>query len=373
MFGEALDLKIPFKYSFIIAFFSLANILAIIFLMPQFTASFNSDSESYIQTARYFLGTGQAAPQRLLKPLMPFFIAIGSYLFGLKSSFLFLNSLFYFFIGFLIFKIVKLLFQDNRQALIASILFLSAYPMLEYGITYMTDVAGWFFAALSVYLTLVFLKKPAYKWVALNALVSLAGFLTKEYIMLGILFFFICIFFIYKDSFVNKIKYFLVYCLLFLVPFFAWQAFVYFKFHYSYYDWYLFGLNAAKASDLKSQAIRVIGKSLFAVFLLGWPLVFVGLAKIKRMASESRSIIIALTLPSLSFFLWGGVSSRLYYIIGILLSILASWGIINIGYFARKKYAYILLLVVILAGNYFWFIYDDGLRPLIKALMKITY
>ena len=366
---NVLNSKIPRSYFIGLAIFAVLNVFVINVFLLKFTAPFSSDSEGYAMTAQYFRGEAAPAAQRLLKPLMPFFIAISSYVFGLKPSFLFLNSIFYFLIGFVIFKIVKLLFDDDKQALTASILFLASYPMLEYGITYMTDLAGWFFCALSIYLTLIFLKEPRHKWIILNGLVSLAGFLTKEYIAVGILFFFICLFFIFKGDFGQKIKYLAVYGLAFAPVFLAWQAFVYFKFHFSYYNWFALG----RAQLYKEQLVRVLAKSLGATFLLAWPLVFIGVLKIRKMAGENRKILFALLLPSLLPLLWIGASSRLFYVIAFLLCILASFGMVNLGSWTRKNYAYVLVLAIILAGNYFWLIYDNGLRLLVNKIFRITY
>ncbi|MFH0852573.1 MAG: glycosyltransferase family 39 protein [bacterium] len=366
---NVLDSKIPRSYFVGLAIFALLNIFIINVFLLKFTAPFSSDSEGYAMTAQYFRGEAAPVAQRLLKPLMPFFIAISSYVFGLKASFLFLNSIFYFLIAFVIFKIVKLMFDDDKQAFIASVLFLASYPMLEYGITYMTDLASWFFCALSIYLTLVFLKEPRYKWIILNGLICLAGFLTKEYAAVGILFFFICLFFIYKGDFLQKIKYLAVYGLFFAPVFLAWQAFVYFKFHFSYFDWFSLG----RAELYKEQLVQVVAKSLGATFLLGWLLVFAGVLKIKKMANENKKILLALFAPSLLPLLWIGASSRLFYVIAFLLCIFASFGMVNLGNWVHKTYAYALLLTIILAGNYFWLIYDDGLRLLINGLFKITY
>lgn len=373
MLQNSLDTKIPSKYFLLIAIFSVINIFLIIFSLFSYTAPFSSDSESYVETAKFLKGlinNFQHPYFRMLKPVMPFLIAIGSNYFDYGPTLILINAIFYFLIGFIIFKIIKLLFSSNFQALIGSLLFLSAYPILEYGLTYMTDTVGWFFAALSVYLTLLFLKKPSNKWVILNGLVCLVGFLTKEYIVLGILFFFICLFFVFGDDFKQKLKYFSLFCLIFLPPFFAWHTFVYLKFHFSYYNWFALG----RSDEFKRDVIKVTIKSLAGTFLLGWVFVLAGILKIKNISSEIRKILLALVLPSFTFLFWIGASSRLFYIIAVLLSIIASFGFVTLIESGRsKKIAATALLGLVFAGNYFWLIFDDRLRQILNAFLNIRY
>ncbi|MBI4709146.1 MAG: glycosyltransferase family 39 protein [Candidatus Portnoybacteria bacterium] len=306
-------LKIPSKYFFILAVFALINIFLIIFVLSSFVTPLASDSEQYLETAKYFNGQdAQIYPHRLLKPIVPFFAALGSYVFGLKPAFLFINSLLYFFIGFIIFKIIKLLFNNNFQALVGSLLFLTSYPMLEYGIAYMTDLAGWFFFALSVYLTLLFLKKPSAAQAMLIGFIAAFGFLAKESGGMGILFFALCATFLLKDNWAGKLKYLFVAGIFFIAPLSLWQIFIYLKFHYTYYDWYLVGQGSSAVYS--KEFFRLFLKSLGATFLLSWFFVAAGLAKYRQLTKENRNILFALLPSSLTFVLWHGASSRLFFI-----------------------------------------------------------
>ncbi len=362
--------SIPKKYFFIIIGFALINVLLIIFFLVPYTTPFASDSSEYAQTATYFRGETLPALDRLIKPVIPFFVAIGSYFFGVKPSFLLINGIFYLFIGLLVYKIIKLLFNNDRQALVGSLLFITAYPILEYGVTYMTDIGGWFFFIASIYLTLRFLKTPSYRLAILNGFTAALGFLTKEYIVGAILFFIVCVLFIFKEKLAQKTKYLLVYVLSFFVFFVPWQVFVYIRFHYSYYDWWHF--NHVDTSKFSASPLRQIIKSVGATFMLGWALVFIGIAKLGKMAQENKKIIVALLIPSFSFLTWPTASSRLFYVIGLLLSILASWGIVSLDLF-KKRFLLYGTLILVVAGNYFWFIFDDRIRFLIDRVFNIKY
>jgi hypothetical protein len=265
---------------------------------------------------------------------------------------------------------VKLLFNNERQALVAFILFLTAYPILEYGINYYTDLAGWFFFVFSVYLTLLFGRKPSYKIVVLNGIISAVGFLTKESGGVGTLFFVLFLFFVYRDGFANRLKYLLVIAAAFWLPVVLWQALVFWRYNYSYLDWYSLGVESS--SVFRQEYFRIVAKSLVAVFLLGWAPVLWGLAKIKEAASDTKRILLILVPPSFSFLLWPAASSRLFYIVGLLLSILASWGFACLINSHKHKFTHSLLAAVV-AGNYLWFIFDDKLRILVNFFLKISY
>jgi 4-amino-4-deoxy-L-arabinose transferase-like glycosyltransferase len=374
---EGVSTKISRKYFIFLFVFAAANILLICSLFSRFGAKFGSDSEEYLTTAKYFAGQGALVNNdmvklfgRLLKPVFPLSVGILSPLFGFRAPFIIINIIFYLAIGFFVFKIVKLLFNNERQALAASMLFLTAYPMLEYGINYYTDLAGWFFFVLSVYLTLLFGQKPSYRLVVWNGIISAIGFLTKESGGVGTLFFVLFLFFIYKDSFINKLKYLLTIAVVFWLPVVLWQVFVYFKYNYSYVDW--FALSRRGDEIFRQDYFKIIPKSLAATFFLGWSFVLLGLVRIGKATPEVKKVVLALVLPSFSFLIWFGASSRIFYIIGLLLSILAGWGFVYLINNYRKTYAYSLLAMAI-AGNYFWFVFDDRLRFLINAFLNIRY
>jgi len=384
--------KISTKYFTYLLVFAAVNALLVCLLFSHFGARFGSDSEEYLTTAKYFSGQGALGGSdmiklfgRLLKPAFPLLVGLLSPLFGFKLPFILINVVFYLSIGFVVFKIVKLLFNDENQALVAAMLFLTAYPMLEYGINYYTDLAGWFFFVLSVYLTLLFGQKPSYnerdaryigwrttryKLVVWNGIISVIGFLTKESGGVGTLFFVLFLFFVYKDSFINKLKYLLTIAVVFWLPVISWQVFVYFKYAYSYYDWYMLCRRGDEA--FVRDYFKIIPKSLVATFFLGWSFVLLGLVRVRKAAPEVKKVALALILPSFSFLIWFGASSRIFYIIGLLLSILAGWGFVYLINNYRRTYAYSLLAMAI-AGNYFWFIFDDRLRVLVNAVLNIHY
>jgi len=135
---------LPRRNFIILLIFSAVSILVInLFLLP-FVTPLATDSQGYLAVARFFRGQSIEAyyVPRLLKPLVSFLASLGSYTFDLKTSFLVVNSIFYLLVGFLVYKVIKLIFDDDRQALFGSLLYLASYPVLEYGIAYMTDLAG---------------------------------------------------------------------------------------------------------------------------------------------------------------------------------------------------------------------------------------
>ncbi|MDD5589874.1 MAG: glycosyltransferase family 39 protein [Candidatus Portnoybacteria bacterium] len=363
---------IPKKYFLAIFIFSLGNILLVNFLVFSGGTPFTPELNEYGDIADLFKGDSQLVfVYRVLKPLVSALASFFSLFLDMKESFLLVNSVFYFLAGFIVFKIIKLLFRDDAQALIGAFLFLTGYPMLNYGIPYISDIGGWFFFILGVYFTLIFLKNPSWRLAALNGLTAGIGGLAKESGTMGGIFFLICLFFLLKKSFKEKMKYFAFFVPAFWIPFGAWQIFSYFKYDYSYFNWYFD--NAALSVHYWAEFFRLVAKSTFATFLAGWIFVLVGVLKIKEMTLENKKLLAALVFPSFSFLLWFAASSRLFYVVGLLLSILASWGFIKLWRDSGHKFVYGALFFVVLAGNYFWLIFDDRLRHVLNTILKIHY
>jgi hypothetical protein len=366
------DPAIPKKYFTGILLFSLANISLVVFLLFLNLTPFTTDFVEYADIADYFSGDENVQYIfRILRPLVPAMAAVFSWAFGQQAAFIFVNSVFFLFSGFLVFKIAKMVFRHNFLAFLSSIFFLSAYPMLNYGIPYITDVAGWFFFVLSVYLTLLFAKNPSWKLVALNALVCGVGGLAKESGAVGAIFFTLFLLFLFPENFGKKLKFLLLFGGIFLAVFLPWQMFIYLKFHYSFVDW--FAWNNAAGGVYRSEMGRVVIKSLGAAFLAAWLFVLYGAAKFRKMPPEAQKFILLLVLPSFTFLIWSAASSRLFYIIGLLLSALAAWGFVCFGERIKNTFLAYGALATCLAGNYFWLVFDDRLRHLIVSLFKVTY
>lgn len=145
------------KYLIFALIFAVLNMAAIIFIFGFRTYG---DTVSYVDAINWFQGKDVRVvdPWVVLKPLgilmaLPFeFLGAGA---GLIAQ----NIVFYLLSTFLIFKIADLIFNDKKQAFLASLFFVTITQVLEVGLAYLTDMGAWFFYLLSIYLTLLYLAK----------------------------------------------------------------------------------------------------------------------------------------------------------------------------------------------------------------------
>lgn len=139
------------------------------------------------------------------------------------------------------------------------------------------------------------------------------------------------------------------------------QLVVFIGYQYSYLNWYQAGTDTAEGTDYHPYFII---KSLIAVFLLAWSLVIIGLGRWREFSREQKFFIKCLVPPSMMFLLWTGVSSRLYYVAAPLLAFLAVQGL-NAPWL-KKTWLRIIVISIIVAGNFFWLFASDNFRSIIQ-------
>lgn len=275
---------------------------------------------------------------RILRPLGPLFSIPLLAIFSPFHALIFQNVIFYFLSAFFLFKIAKEIFKDEKSGLLSVIFYLTAYPLLRNGPAALTDMGAWFFYLSSLYLTLLFLKKPKDSLVYLNGFISGFGVLMKENAGFGILFFFSLLIFSKKFQRKEILKRGFQFLIFFIIPILINQLIVYHYFKYTYWDWYRENKKYLK----ESYNIFNLTKSFFVTFGFHWFFVFAGALKILKERDEEKIFILkSMLIPSLSFFLWPSVISRLMYIAGPFLSLLASQSVKN------KKHYYFLIFSII--------------------------
>jgi len=323
-----------------------------------------SDSVQYMETARYFLGQSATAyPQRILKPLAPLGISLISFLTGgnMETALLAEAALMYLFLGWAIYYLLNLFFRDKRSALLGSIVYITAYPLLRFGLDLYTETGANFFWVWAIAAVCLYYKDPSrFRYYASNAIV-LIGLLWKEYSLLGAVLLWLVIFFHPQLPRPEKIKKIIGS----IAMVFGWlaltQLIVYANYHYSYFNWYQTGTDISGSTDYHPYFII---KSLIAVYLLGWFLAILGLFRWREFQPDQKFFIKCLILPSMMFLLWTGVSSRLYYVAAPLLTFLAVQGIRSAR--LKKTAVQFIIIAIIVAGSFFWLFSNDGFRSLIQ-------
>ncbi|MBI2450076.1 MAG: glycosyltransferase family 39 protein [Candidatus Nealsonbacteria bacterium] len=332
-------------------------ILAIIFALLNMGAVFGifgpqkyGDTGENIALINWLQGEGgQAEMARILRPLGPF-LALPFEFLGEGAGLVVQNIFFYLLCAFLVFKIVEIIYHDKKQAFFASLFFVTATPVIESGLAYLTDTGAWFFYLFSIFLTLLYFKRREDWLITVNALISGLAVLIKENGGLGILFFGLMIFLSKEFSAKEKIKKLIYFGTLFLIPTIVIQVFVYHYFNYTSLDWYLRNPPGSRGESIFLSLLRYFGQ-LFRILGILWIFIFMGITKEWRERNWERiKIYLALLPASFSFFVWSTTgSARAVFIFAPLGILLASHGFKKI-----KPWAMVLVISAVIVLNYFF-------------------
>lgn len=330
-----------------------------IFFEPVFT----SDAMGYLDTARWMRGENiDVYPERILKPLAPFGIALLSLISGdVVAGMLLEVGIMYFLLAAVSYVFFYEFFKDKRRGFIGALLVISSYPMLFYGLNLFTETGAIFFYIAALLTIWKYLTTPDRRWYWYSIIIVTLGILWKEYSMVSGVFFGLAIMFHPSIDTRKKIMDLLVLGAITGTVFLSWQFYVYVAHQYSYLDWFQVGVGGDPVE--REFTPYHIAKSLFATMLLAWGLVPSGLAKWRTFSPIQRRYILLLTLPSMMFFLWGYVSSRLYFIIVPFALLFALHGLERILLWRRS----IGLAVVgaILCASYGWLFANSFFRAML--------
>lgn len=331
------------RYLFFVLVFALLLLIGVVLM---FGWQSDVDTGGYLSFIKCFSGDEIRGliPWRALRAggillALPFTVIFSS--FGALTA---ENILFYFAAMYLMFRLGEEILRGKKAAFLTVIFFSAAYPLLRFGLCALTDMPAWFFYLLSLWLAIRFLKKPSRFSAGLTGLTAGLGVLIKESGGMGILFFLALLFISGRFSRRQIFSYLASSLLFFLLPIFVNQLIVFHYFRYTYLDWYLFNTRRYLG---QSYTLFNLSKNFFILFGLGWFFAGAGLRKFwreRRIVGDEGKILLALFIPSLSFFLWGDLTARLMYISGPLLALLAAKGF---GVLKNKKLAVGLMLIVI--------------------------
>lgn len=359
------------KYLLLSFIFALLNaVLLLIVFVPRFN---HTDTPQYISTIKYILGdpTGEVFLHRILNPMPILIGAAISPLFGVENVLIVQNLIFYFLSVWLIFLLIFRLYHNEKQAFYGTVLYITAYPILAYGLASLTDMAGWFFYLLLVFISLSFLKNPQLKTALLSGLVAGFAILFKENVAAAPLFFVSLILIAARISFKEKLKYILVFGVSFLFFPIINSIVLHNLYSYFYLDAYVYGGLGATSGFYMVSFARILIE-IGRVLLVGW--VFVLLGGLKEFAlknMERIKILLAFLPPSLSFFLWCFPHNRIIYIAAPLLVILGSFGILrNFKNYQINTFVEMFLLSFYILVNYIVLEFLLKYGPLIQPFLK---
>lgn len=358
---------------FLISFLLIFCFINILIRNYFFNFTFSSDAQEFLDTARLFNGDVGAVTHvfRILKPLAPLIMVLFHRLLQLDfySSFYLEVILMYILscvIGYLFFKSF---FKDKILAFVSTLLFVCSYPALKYGLDLFTETGAWFFYLLGLFSVWNFYLRKNWLNLFISNLVIIIGFLWKEYsILVGFLLVFVIIF--DKSIMVNKKARYLFFSGLFsLIFFLIWQFFTYQEFNYSYFSWYYSRVNTSSFSFTHLFYYTI--KSLSAVFLLGWGLVFLGFKQFKILNSKQNFFIRNLLAASCLFLFWSltstklfAISSRLYNFLSPLLILLS---IVGLSLF-KRPWVKVVVIISIVIINYLWLFLSSDFKNILDSI-----
>lgn len=352
----------PYGYFLCVIFLVLAlNVFVRLSFLP---LTISQDGETYIGSAQLLSGENTTPhPGRLLKPLAPLGIAMVAPLFhgDMVAGFLALNILCYVLLAIAMYVLLSLFTIDRFLAMLGTLIFISAYPVLEYGLNLYSEMGAWLFFVVAIIGAVRYHRLASWKNFYITTIAIAIGLLWKEYSILAGMFFVLILLFERTHTWKEKAARLLLLASYAAIPVGIVAGIVYAQFHYSYFDWFR---EAASVDPMQSQhTFYYIAKSMFGVYLLGWGLVSFGLWNWRKISRADRWTIVLLFPPSMMFLLWTFVSSRLYYVMAPLLSVLALHGLRTLS---ERRLVRVFLTVAVILGSYAWLFAGDIVRTLLQ-------
>lgn len=347
--------------------FVVMNFLIILLGQPFIVSN---DSVSYFTTGLFLAGEpgGVLQPHRILKPLGPYLAYRAGEVMGIgiERGLIAINILFYVLSAWTCWMLFRRLLREPAGAFFASVLYLGGYPLLLYGITYLTDMGAWFWNLAAIFFIVQYVETRRRGDAFLAGLATGVGLLWKEYAVVPALVFLILLITDARLIWRERIKALTFFCVPIAFTFLVWQVCIWLAYGVTYASWYQTG----GVSHYKWRDVPFIFKSLAGVFLAGWALVYPGYRLIREKGSAFARRFVCILLPaSLVFLFWQSVSSRLYFVAAVPLSLFAGAYLGDL-YARHSRWAWLLTCVVI-AINYLWFFGGDLVRPLVWPWYQI--
>jgi len=321
------------------------------------------DTPSFIGGSRLLFGLegGYDFQSRISKPLSLILPGLLEKTTGVHPlyGFIFQNLMCFFACGFLIYKIMLMIYKSEKIAFSSMLAYSTCQVFAIFSLFVLTDITGWFFGILSIYLTLNYIiKEENNNKLILSGFISGIGVFAKESAITGIIFLCIVILFS-KNDIKGKIKRWTLSLIGFILPFLAIFIIIELFFQNSIYKRILdaqdyYGFVYYKLSDFK-QVFRTLDLFWF-VLLLGLPKIWKVLRS--NQIHNKESLIMKSTLVAFIFtFLIMPVHP---FIVDRIMFMTAPFLIILMGYGIKKfqPYGYhIIITGGILSLTVSWLIY----------------
>ncbi len=306
------------KYFYIfLACLTLFSSLAVWFLKPPVISG---DGTTYAEAMAVLSGGALPdgfVPNRILTTFLGLeTIIFLSYIFGsIPTAWLALNIFFYFLLNGVFYKIIHLVFQNEKIALLGGLFLAGNYAMLAFGVNYLMDIGGWTMYVASLYFTLRYVQKGLTRDIVIAAVFVGIGGLYKEYAFLGSLS--IGCVLLYRHgiswSFLRKS---LMTGVIACAPIIVVSFFVFSHFHYTYLDWLGFNSETYVYDSKSIEYVKSFG-SLLTVLI---PLFFAGAYCMWKYGKEIVTdreacfFVLSVVVSALPVFVWPAITQRVLFI-----------------------------------------------------------
>lgn len=337
------DVKVHIKHVLILCIVSCINLL-IFWLI--FGFRINNDTDSFILTIERFRGLDRPLhPNRYLNPFYPLMGATVLRWLSPAHVLIVLNNLFYFGIVFFTYGLVRRVFNNRIVGFISSLLIMTSYTMLRYGLTQVQDIGGYFWFLLTLYSGWRWYKEQSNKWLYVGGVAVALGMLTKESGAMAAPF--VGILFLTSQIKVGeKIKAFLKFsCVPFavlLINQYRGRTMGYSSGDWFFWNWKIFSKDFTL---IKWLGVNITTYNILWLFA-GWGLYLV----VKNWSKIDRDIkifLFAILPSSLSYFSWPIFLSRTVFIAAWFMVPLAAYGLYSIV-IKNKMLGQSLLMVCII-------------------------
>jgi 4-amino-4-deoxy-L-arabinose transferase-like glycosyltransferase len=311
-------------------YLGLCVLLFLVFFGYLFGFHVNNDTDSFLYTIDLFRGQSDLIfPNRYLNPFYP---VVASTLLKFLSptlAIVVMNIVFYVGIAFLTFGLIKRVFESEMIGFIAALGVITNYAMVRYALTQVQDMGGYFWFIATLYTGWRWWEDKSWKWLIVSGICTAFGLLTKESGAMAALFVGVLVL-VNASSFKQKTTQLLI---------------------FSVWPFVTLVINKVRGGDVNYDSIRWLTDNWktyaptnyhfvkwFGVnastFNFTWLLFFIGLYFIvKNYSSISRDIkiyLLAVFLPSLSYFAWPVFISRTVFIFAWFIVPVAAFGLYNL-------------------------------------------
>lgn len=185
---------------------------------------------------------------------------------SLSFAWLFLNSCLYVLAGLFFYALLKNIFNDAQLAFMGTLLFITNYCIVSFGLGYLMDMGGWTFYIISLYYSFEYLRQKEDKWLWIASGVVGIGGLFKEYAFLGFVVAAMSVILVHWRNWMDICKRLCIASCIVFVPVVLLNVYIYSIYEYSYFSWLANQEGLYPGQNIVIEYIKSFG----SLYTFGW-------------------------------------------------------------------------------------------------------